>query len=265
MGRSVAILGTGSSVGKTLITMSLCYYYGYEKQMLVSPFKAFNLSGESFELDGKTIGNAQYIQSIASNKLYNCKMNPILKQYDNNKMKNIVLGDEVDKLDICEMKEIVNRSYDDIQKENDIIIIEGSGSFLELNIDDLDVPNLMLVKEKKIPIIIVCDISNGGVFGNLYGHINLLGEQTRKLVKGIIINKFDGEPKFFETGKEILEKICKVPILGIIPKIENTLPEEDVKHVYKDKCLNLEDEIKKVSREIIKHMEMELITNIISK
>ncbi len=264
MSKSLAILGTSSSVGKTTITMALCSYFT-NKNLNVSPFKAFNLSNEGFVHNDNIIGYAQYLQSLACNKNYNTNMNPILKSIENNKPLYYINGKKENNVTISMQKEIVQNSFNKVLQNSELVIVEGSGSMLELNLLDYDIANLNFCVKNNIPIILVTDISKGGCFGNLYGHISLLNEKERSFIKGIIINKFDGEPSSFNSGVSIIEDICKVKVLGVVPNFNINLPEEDsISNCEKVTDLTyLNKEIKNISDLIIKNINTKYLDTVV--
>ncbi len=222
----IIFLGVSSSVGKSTIATICCYEFA-KKGYSVAPFKAFNLSNIYFTKDNLTIGYAQYIQASAAKKHYNPNMNPIFKRYNGETFDYIVLGKKHQKITTSKQKQIAYKCFEKLTSENDIVICEGSGSFLELNLIEDDYANLELATAYNLPIIIIANIENGGIFGNLYGHISLLSKKQKSLVKGIIINKFDGEIESFMSAKKIIEKLCKINVIGILPKIDFMLPNED--------------------------------------
>lgn len=222
----IIFLGLASSVGKTTISTICCSELtkrGYD----VVPFKAFNLSSNYFTKDDLIVGYAQYIQAISSNQKFTTHMNPIFKLYQNDKLNYYVHGKKCTEVSIEKQVEIADESFNVLEKNHDVIVCEGSGSFAELNLKKYDYANLRLALKYELPIIIVADISQGGIFGNLYGHIELLTKKERSLLKGIIINKYDGDIQHFTEGKEIIEKLCGVKVIGIVPKIDFKLPKED--------------------------------------
>ncbi len=220
------LLGLSSSVGKSTVATICCREFanrGYN----VAPYKAFNLSSICFEQEGLTIGYAQYIQSLAAYQKYHPNMNPVFKHYHNNKLSYVIHGKQSEPLTIDEQIAIAYQSYEELAKKHQLIVCEGSGSFGELNLKAYDYANLRLATAYKLPIIIVADISLGGVFGNLYGHISLLSEEELALVKGIVINKFDGELSAFDEAKTIIENLCNTKVIGVLPRLDFTLPQED--------------------------------------
>ena len=66
-------------------------------------------------------------------------------------------------------------------------------------------------------VILVGDIDRGGVFASLYGSLMLLRPEERKLIKGVLINKFRGDIRLLEPGIRMLEDLCQVPVLGVVP------------------------------------------------
>lgn len=219
-------LGLSSSVGKSTVVTICCRALtkrGYD----VAPFKAFNLSSIAFEYENNLVGYAQYIQALAANKAYKTEMNPIFKYYTNGELLTYVKGQQNDYLSTDEQMYIAYKSFEKLEQDHNLVLCEGSGSFQELNLKTYDYANLKLATTYNIPIIIVADISKGGVFGNLYGHIMLLTEEERQLLKGIIINKYDGSIESFNKGKEIIEELCQTKVIGILPNLDFDLPEED--------------------------------------
>ncbi len=263
--KSLAVLGTASNVGKTTIVMALCRYFS--SKCKVTPFKGFNLSSQSFNKGGLEIGYAQYVQALASEQKYSPLMNPILFTTNDvgKDRKLIVKGEKSEYLSICEQKKIVDSCYSELEKQFDLIIAEGSGSCREMNLLDRDLANFTFVNSKNnMQVIIVADISKGGVFASIYGTIKLLDEEERKKVKGIVINNFDGEASAFSEGKAIIENLCEIPVIGVIPKININLPEEDSLEKdknYDDKAISLE--IDRVSKIICENIDMEKITSLL--
>lgn len=256
----LAILGCASSVGKTTIATALCRYYANH---LVSPFKAFNLSSEGFIHNEKMIGHAQYIQSLAAKTEYSVYMNPILKKCSNTQFAMYVNGDKVEELPLDEARMIVDDAYSKLCDKYQSIIVEGSGSVCELNLKDYDIANMSFALKHKIPVILVADISRGGIFGTVYGNLMLLNEEERKLVKGIIINKFDGDPTFFEEGVRIIEELCNIKVIGVVPTIKFQLPEEDsvVNNLeYSEK--EIEESIKHITENVTNNLDMEFVSKI---
>ncbi len=260
MRKALAILGTASSVGKTTITTALCRHFT-NQGLDTAPFKAFNLSSESFTHDNLTVGYAQYLQALACKTPYQAQMNPLFKKYAHDKFECYLNGKKHKPLTIAENKSIVNKAFTELQAQSELIIVEGSGSFLELNIMHLDLANTHFALQHNIPVIIVADISHGGIFGNVFGHLQLLEPEVRKLVKGIIINKFAGDPKTFIEGVQIIEELTNVKVLGVIPELRFSLPQEDS---YKGQTqildyFEIEKTITNLTTEITKYLDFEYL------
>ncbi|MFV0424089.1 MAG: AAA family ATPase [Bacilli bacterium] len=259
MSKCVAVLGCSSSVGKSTIVTALCRYYSNKD---IVPFKAFNLSSEGFKYNDLFIGYAQYVQAIAAKKEYQGFMNPILKRYTNNNFEIYLNGLKKEGFSIEEGKKVVDEAFLKLISNHQYLIVEGSGSVAELNIMDLDIANTTFAIKHNIPIILVADISRGGVFGTLYGNYMLLSKEARSLVKGFIINKFDGDPKCFDSGVKIIEELCSKPVIGVVPRIEFQLPHEDT-HCNEVECseIDIESNIEHLCKEVIKHLDMNYIDN----
>ncbi|MFV0499540.1 MAG: AAA family ATPase [Bacilli bacterium] len=258
---SLAILGCASSVGKSTIVIALCRYYSNKN---VIPFKALNLSSEGFNYNEYFIGYAQYIQSLAAKKNYNVKSNPILKRYCTDGMKTYVNGFLCNELNVDYAKNVIDGAYTEIANKSELVIVEGSGSIGELNLKNCDVANIAFALKNRIPVIIVADISKGGVFGTLYGHLQLLNDSERSLIKGIIINKFSGDSKHFSKGVKILEELCETKVLGVIPRIDFELPEEDtINNSVKYDSGEIEKNIEILTKNVISNLDIEYLSKII--
>ncbi len=70
-------------------------------------------------------------------------------------------------------------------------------------------------------------MKGGGVFAQIIGTLNLMKPEEKKLVKGIIINRFRGDLSLFEEGKQWIERKTKIPVIGIIPWLNDSFPPED--------------------------------------
>ncbi len=232
------IQGTSSGAGKSTLVIGLCRAFsdiGYK----VSPFKAQNMTSNFFTLSNSTnrIAVIQAIQAFASRNQPDIRMNPILLEPIGDDRSNIFLnGLFVGQMTSEEYYEnfvlkqgfsTVLQSLDELRQNNDIIIIEGAGSPAEINIADYDIANMLLAEKICAPVILAADIERGGCFASIVGTLKLLKPDHRLLIKGIIINKFRGDRKLLMQAVRITEKITKKEILGIVPRIEFTLPAED--------------------------------------
>ncbi len=256
---SLAILGVASHVGKTTIGIALCRYFALQNKN-ISPFKAFNLSSESFCFDGLEIGYGQYLQAIAAKQVYDSAMNPLFNCYKHNVSQYFLLGKKCSQMSINEQRDCIDKAYFKLLHKHDLVIVEGSGSILELNLKEFDLANLNFVQRHHIPTILVIDMSRGGVFGTIYGHLALLSVEERQLIKGLILNKFTGNLKDFQTGVEIIEKISQISVLGVIPTFDFTLPEEDSRvNETSFSHQQLEKNIAEITEIVTKNLDMEYI------
>lgn len=235
MSKSVILLGTASSVGKSTIATAICRYFK-NKGLKVAPFKALNISLNSYVTDeGLEMGRAQVVQADACEIKPKAWMNPILlKPSGNMKTQVIVNGKVKCTMDSYkykelnrELKEIVKDTFDNVSKSYDLMVLEGSGSCAEINLKDNDIANMSMAKMSDSPVILVADIDRGGVFASVVGTIMLLDEDERKRVKGVIINKFRGNVEYFKPAMKQLEDIIKIPVLGAMPYFDLDIEDED--------------------------------------
>ncbi|MEM2933401.1 MAG: cobyric acid synthase [Methanocellales archaeon] len=235
MTKYLMIQGTASHVGKSTLVTALCKIFA-DRGIKVAPFKAQNMSLNSWVTkDGFEIGIAQAIQAKAAGLEPEVDMNPVLLKPKGDMISQVVvLGKPyADRRageyyrDSHGMLEIVKAALHRLSKKFELIIIEGAGGTAEINLYDRDIVNMRVAKLVKAPVILVGDIERGGVFASLYGSLALLRKEERKLVKGLIINKFRGDLRILEPGLRQLERLTKVKVLGVIPYSNIDIPSED--------------------------------------
>ncbi len=235
MTRFIVVLGTTSHSGKSTLVAALCRLIS-DRGFRVAPFKSQNMSLNSWVTrSGAEIGIAQAVQAWAAGIEPNEFMNPILlKPKGDRTSQVIVLGKPVaDKSaeeyyrDIDGLKGVVDGSLQELAKDYDYIVVEGAGGAAEINLFERDIANIYVARRLQAPIILVGDIERGGVFASLYGTVQLLPEDIRPLVKGLVINKFRGDPAILEPGLETLEHLLGIPVLGVLPYLDLAIPSED--------------------------------------
>ncbi|MEP6934440.1 MAG: cobyric acid synthase, partial [Nitrospirota bacterium] len=222
---AVAILGTGSDVGKSLLVAGICRLLS-RKGVRVAPFKAQNMALNSFvTLDGGEIGRAQALQAQACGIEPTVEMNPILLKPESDSRSQVVVKGKVyealDALTYFERKEtlfnIVRECYARLACEYECVVIEGAGSAAEINLRDRDIVNWPVVELADASVVLVADIDRGGVFAQIIGTLDLLAPHERRRVHGVIVNKFRGDRRLFEDGVRILEARTGLPVLGVVP------------------------------------------------
>ena len=227
-------LGTSSNAGKTLMSALFCRHLS-KKGIDTVPFKGSNLSLNSVATrGGEEIGMGQAFQAMACSKEPTGDMNPILLKPSGKGMIQVVANGRpyADISPGCSpdtdtLVGIACAAFDRLHDGHEAIICEGSGSPAEINLRNRDIANLRMVRERKIPAIIVGDIERGGVFAALYGTWLLTPDEDKKYLKGFIINRFRGEPSILKSGIERIEKLTGMRCLGIVPYADFRFPEED--------------------------------------
>ena len=235
MARFLVVLGTTSHSGKSTLVAALCRLLS-DRGYPVAPFKSQNMSLNSWVTkNGSEIGIAQAVQAWAARAEPTEFMNPILlKPKGDRTSQVIVLGRPVaDRSaeeyyrEIDGLKVVVDRAVSELEKEYDFIVVEGAGGAAEINLFERDIANIYVARLLKAPIILVGDIERGGVFASLFGTVALLPPDIRPLVKGLVINKFRGDPAILGTGMQKLEELTGVPVLGVLPYLDLDIPSED--------------------------------------
>lgn len=234
--KAIAILGTGSDVGKTLIVAGICRLLS-RRGVRVAPFKAQNMALNSFvTLDGGEIGRAQALQAQACGIEPTVDMNPILLKPESDSRSQVVVRGKVyealNALAYYERKEtlftIVRDCYARLADEYECIVVEGAGSAAEINLRDRDMVNWPVVELADASVVLVADIDRGGVFAQIIGTLDLLEPHERARVCGVIVNKFRGDRRLFEDGVRMLEARTGLPVLGVVPYLRDLrLDQED--------------------------------------
>jgi adenosylcobyric acid synthase len=233
----IMVQGTSSGAGKSTIAIGLCRLLS-DRSYKVAPFKAQNMSSNFFAMaGGAKMAQVQAIQAVAARKEPDPRMNPILlKPLGEYRSMVFLNGRFYSEMHAKEYYEnfvmqqgftIALKALDALRSENDIVVIEGAGSPSEINIAKYDIANMLLAQKVGSPVIIVADIERGGCFASIVGTMRLLKPVHRTLVKGFFINKFRGDITLLTPAIKEVQKMTKKRILGIIPKIEFNLPEED--------------------------------------
>lgn len=273
----IMVQGATSSAGKSLLCTGLCRYF-YKKGLNVFPFKSQNMSRNAFvDEDGNKIATAQVQQAFACNRKPDVKMNPVLLIPKTDVGSTVVLfGKEFKDMKAREYFEykkellpVIEKTFSEIESENDIVVVEGAGSPAEINLRENDIVNMGLAELVDLPVILVADIDRGGVFASLYGTVMLLSENERKRIKGLVINKFRGDKTLLDSGIEQIEKLTGIPVIGTIPYVKLNIPDEDSLVDY-DKPANhggvtreeLEIEFDKLMNAIADNMDMKLVEEI---
>lgn len=230
-------VGTASDVGKSLINTGFCRILkqdGYKP----APFKAQNMSLNSYATpQGFEIGRAQAVQAEACGIGCHTDMNPVLLKPSSEKSSQVVLhGKPVGSQSAydyfmgnnrLELFKEVKMAYDRLQEQYNPIVMEGAGSISELNLKHRDITNMRMAMHAQADVYLIADIDKGGVFASVYGTIALLTSEEKQLIKGIIINKFRGDSRLFESGKKIIEDLCGIPVVGVIPYRKDIYIEEE--------------------------------------
>ena len=233
--KTLMIQGTGSGVGKSILTAAMCRYF-YKSGLKVAPFKAQNMALNSFVTqNGDEMGRAQAFQAEACGIKPDVLMNPILlKPSADNNSQVILMGKPEESRNAKNYyslhekhKNIVLRALEELRAKYDLVIIEGAGSPAEINLKKWDLVNMFIAEQADAPVIIVGDIDRGGVFAWMKGTYDLLTSSEKNHVKGFIINKFRGDIDLLTPGIKQFEEMVPKPVLGVIPYEKNLVVDEE--------------------------------------
>ena len=263
MSKALAILGTASDVGKSLVTAGLGRLL-HRKGVNVAPFKSQNMSLNSFvTVDGGEMGRAQVLQAHACGLFPHVDMNPILLKPEADHCSQVIVQGKVwGRHDAkgyfgCrpELFCFVQESYDRLAARHEVILIEGAGSAAEINLRDRDLVNWPVVEMANASVILVADIDRGGVFAQILGTLDLLEAHERQRVMGVIVNKFRGDRRLFDDGVHILEERGGVPVLGVVPFMRQLeLDQEDSVAIDSHEAKPFSEDMVNVAVVLLPHM-----------
>ena len=233
----IMFAGTGSDVGKSIIAAAFCRIFKQDGYC-PAPFKAQNMALNSYATpEGLEIGRAQAVQAEAAGVPCHTDMNPLLLKPQSDHTSQVVLHgkpignrpayDYFRKEGREELRKEVYAAFDRLSARYNPIVMEGAGSLAEINLRETDLVNMPMAIHAGADVILVGDIDRGGVFASVYGSLMLLTPEERKHVKGILINKFRGDIRLFEPGIKMLEELCGIPVLGVVPYYKDIHIEEE--------------------------------------
>ncbi len=234
--RSIMFVGTASDVGKSIITAGFCRIFRQDGHR-PAPFKAQNMSLNSYATpEGLEIGRAQAVQAEAAGIACHVDMNPVLLKPTSDQASQVVLNgrpvgtqsayEYFRENDRHELFKAATQAYDRLAARFSPVVLEGAGSISELNLKRRDITNLRMARHAAAATYLIADIDRGGVFGSVYGTLALLEPEEKACIKGII-NKFRGDARLFEDGRQQLAELTGVPVVGVLPYFRDIFVEEE--------------------------------------
>ncbi len=221
----IAVLGTGSDVGKSIITTALCRVLS-NRGVAVAPFKAQNMSNNSgVTPEGLEMGRAQIVQAEAARLAPHVDMNPVLLKPTSDVGSQVVLNGTA-WLDASSKSYYQKKAYlfeescaalDRLRDAYDAVVMEGAGSCAEVNLMENDIVNLPMAAHAGASVILVADIDRGGVFAQIVGTLACLNDEQQARIKGFVINRFRGDIDLFRDGVQWIEQKTGKPVLGVLP------------------------------------------------
>ena len=259
--KSLMIQGTSSGAGKTTLVAALCRIFS-DKGYRVAPFKSQNMSNFGYITPDFEISRAQAIQAFGARCNITPDLNPILLKpvgnyssvvYLNGKrFKKMHAKEYYEKFVNSEGMKLASKSLKTLQKDFDLVIMEGAGSPAEINLQKYDIANMKMAKKANANVLLVTDIDRGGSFASLAGTMALIEKQYQKLVKGFIFNKFRGDIDVLKPGFKKLKNLTNVPVIGTITLVSLNLPEEDSLNSNPKVIVWNKKNIKKIDNELNK-------------
>jgi adenosylcobyric acid synthase len=231
---SILFLGTSSGAGKTTVCAMMCRYFS-RNGVDVAPFKGSNLSLNSIATkDGGEIGIGQAFQSWAAGIEPETDMNPVLLKPSGKGVIQLVLNGKPamditkdNPMDRKKVMEDVKAAYGRMSARHQMLLCEGSGSPVELNLMETDIANVGLMRATGVPAVIVGDIERGGVFAAIYGTWRLIPDELKPQLKGFVINRFRGDGSILKPALDRIEELTGMKCLGVLRYEYLRFPEED--------------------------------------
>ena len=230
MAKYIMLQGTSSHVGKSILTTALCRIFLQDDYKVV-PFKAQNMALNSYVTKtGEEMGRAQVAQAEAAGLEPIVEMNPVLlKPTGNSTSQVILLGKPVGTMSAKEYHNgyslkalsVVEQTLEKLSNEYEVVVIEGAGSPAEVNLKANDIVNMRVAKMLNAPVLLIADIDRGGALASIVGTLELLDQDERDLIKGLVINKFRGDINLLKPALDFLEEKTGKPVLGVIPHLDN--------------------------------------------
>ncbi len=250
--KAIMVVGTTSHAGKSLLVTAICRILS-RQGWRVSPFKGQNMALNSYvTASGGEIGHAQAVQAWAAGVVPSVEMNPILLKPQGDMTSQVIMkGRVAGKVNAAEYYEqffepgwqAVEESLRRLGEEFDLIVCEGAGSPAEINLKHRDLTNMRVAKFLNAPTLLVVDIDRGGAFAHVVGTLELLEPDERALIKGIVINKFRGQRSILQPGIDWLQERTGIPVVGVIPWLEQSFPAEDSLSLFENRSGNVNGEI----------------------
>jgi len=233
---TLMVQGTASDVGKSLLVAGLCRLFA-RRGIRVCPFKPQNMSNNAAVAEGGEIGRAQALQARAAGLDPHVDMNPVLLKPEGERGSQLVVRGRVrgrvharewHRLRAMVMGEVLD-AFAGLRRRFDLVLVEGAGGSAEVNLREHDIANMGFARAAGVPVVLVGDVSRGGVIAALVGTVALLDAADRDLLRGFVVNGFRGDPTLFRPAVPVIEQRTGLPCLGIVPWFEDAvhLPAED--------------------------------------
>jgi len=229
--------GTGSDVGKSVLTTAFCRI-ARRQGFSVAPFKPQNMSNNAAACPtGGEIGRAQALQAAASGLEPHPDMNPVLLKPQTDRTAQVVVqGRAIQAMEAFDyiahrdrLMGAVMESFERLSKRHDLIFVEGAGSPAEINLRTRDIANMGFARQAGVSVCLIGDIEKGGVIANLVGTKAVINREDAAMISGFMVNRFRGDPRLFDSGVSEIESRTGWPCLGVIPWLNaaTRLPAED--------------------------------------
>lgn len=229
---ALMVLGAASGVGKTTVALGIARALA-RGGLRTAPFKALNITDRLCRLpDGRLMALSQVVAALACGADPVPDMNPFAIAVRGEASDVVVAGERrpigyFTNMALEARRRVADDAYGRVRRMAGAVVVEGSGAAAEVNLRARDIANMDFALRWSMPSILVVDASRGGAFAAAFGTLALLAEDERALVRGIVVNRFEGSRESVREMACAMEACAGLPVLGVLPPAVFHLPAED--------------------------------------
>jgi adenosylcobyric acid synthase len=225
--KNLMLMSTHTGAGKHTLACGILHSLR-RQSVSASPFKSVSIEAHTCVLpDGSEISFAQALQAVAAGKTPRVEMNPYVALYGEH-FALIELGKRMTTRPhmVRERQHYlttIEKAFRSVAAEAQLVVIEGSGSPVELGLEDVDLANVSTAVMADAKVLLITEMIYGGGYAHVVGTWQLLPEDIRERVVGIVLNKFDLEEPvdFADKGVKRLSELLNRKVM-VVPFFADT-------------------------------------------
>ncbi len=232
LGKSLIFKETSSQAGKSFLITGLCRFLKEEGHN-VSSLRAFHVAGSSSLPLSQEGEPSPLLLKPLSGGSYQVFINGEYQQ-------DLSPGEPLPSSLKEQAEKAIQASLARLKSSHQLLLLEGDSISSERRFGYRASFPLIINNQEEAPIILVADIHRGGVFAVIIGALELMPGEQRKRVKGIIINKFQGDPSRLKPGIDYIQQKTGVPVLGVVPYYQQlSLPQNPCSDECKEQQISV--------------------------